>query len=140
MHGMDSVNKKWPSKKTKTVDFRVYYQKMGTWKFWCMFWYGLKYLRRICVKIYMDALCIVCGSRVGSKIKPPHHISIKELLFFVLSDCFSNLKNYVAIVNWINNLNYFPWFSEGWTFFLYFFGAEMVKSKRMKQKFMWWLE
>ncbi len=32
------------------------YQKMGMEKFRCMFWYGLKYFRKICVQDYVNAL------------------------------------------------------------------------------------
>ena len=47
------------------------YQKMSIRKFWCMFWYRLKYLRRICVQDYAYMSSCYTGSWGGVKILPP---------------------------------------------------------------------
>ena len=38
-------------------------------------------------------------------------VTIERSLRSGMSGCFADLKNYLVVINWINNLNYFPRFS-----------------------------
>jgi len=61
-----------------------------------MFWHELKYLRRICVKIYMDALCIVSGSWMGLYSISPYQLHLNELtewIIFGIGSVFGDLNN-----------------------------------------------
>lgn len=62
------------------------YQNMGMEKFKCMFWYRLKYLKKICVQDYAYMSSCYAGSWGGvGGIPPPYHesmISGLTLAFF----------------------------------------------------------